>query len=238
MGYNPSKMTWFNPDIEYVFNVDIIEYDIRDAGFSIIKEYRLLPEYKIQELERMGKGIERHIAVGKLQGANKEFSKALSDKFAEVRGMFIDANDVVDSDIISVKKDAFFIIGTRKNLNFGCIEFAAKNRYTSYIRFAGADNAEIYYADSQVDIKQIGESGVNKHRLYMVEFISDMIRLIESKNPRAKRVLMNFIMKYKAGELDEEYYVKFDRLSREIDPLFNYQNIILPLVTIVRREVQ
>ena len=63
MGYNPSKSTWLNPNIEYLFNDDIIEYDIHDAGFSLIQQYQLLPPEKIKELERIPKGIQRHIQV-------------------------------------------------------------------------------------------------------------------------------------------------------------------------------
>ena len=51
MSYNPSKTTWFNPDIEYLFNNEIIEYDMKDAGFNIIKQFKLLPDIKIKELE-------------------------------------------------------------------------------------------------------------------------------------------------------------------------------------------
>lgn len=238
MGYDPSKTVYFNPDIEYIFNTELIEYDIRDAGFSIIKQYRLLPADKIIELEHLGKGMERHIAIGKLQGDDKILSKALSDKFAEVRSMFIKANNIDDNDIVSVKKDALFIIGPRDNLRFGMIEFAPKNRYSSYIRFTDAGGIEIYYSDDQLDIKQMGDSGVNKHRLYMVEFIKRVIDMIESKDPKVKRFMMKFVMDYKGRLLDDEYYVKFDRMSRDIDPLFNYQKIIIPLIQIVMREIE
>ena len=39
--YHPSKTTWLNPNIEYLFNEEIIEYDIHDAGFSIIQRVAL-----------------------------------------------------------------------------------------------------------------------------------------------------------------------------------------------------
>ena len=101
-GYNPSKSIWINPNIEYLFGNDIIEYDIRDAGFSIIKQYKLLPDEKIRELSMMQKGDERHIAIGKLQRDDKELSKRLLEKFTEVRTIFLSANNISDNDIISV----------------------------------------------------------------------------------------------------------------------------------------
>ena len=51
--YNPNRSNWFNPNIQYLFDEEIIEYDIRDAGFSLIRQYKLLSPDKIQELGAM-----------------------------------------------------------------------------------------------------------------------------------------------------------------------------------------
>ena len=32
------RTTYLNKDIDYLFNIDIREYDLKDAGFSIIKQ--------------------------------------------------------------------------------------------------------------------------------------------------------------------------------------------------------
>lgn len=237
MLYNPSKTTWLNPNIEYLFDNEIIEYDMSDAGFSLIRQFQLLPPEKITELERMGKGKERHIAVGKLQGQDREFSQKLLDKFAEMRSIFIGENGLTDDRIISVKKDAFFTIGKCNKFRFGSIVFAAKNSYTSYIRFPEATNLEIYYGPGKFDVKGIGEIAVNRHRLYTLEFVQEVIKLLESHNEKARRMVMDFIMKYKNHELDEEYYVRLDNASRDIDLLYNYQKIIIPLLQIIIKEL-
>lgn len=235
--YDPSKTTWLNPNIQYLFNDEIIEYDMRDAGFSLIKQYHLLPSEKISELEKMGKGVERHIAVGKLQRDDKEFSKRLLNKFAEVRTIFISANNIDDNNIISVKKDAIFTIGHCNRLKFGNVEFTAKNFYTSYMRFPEINNMEIYYSKNNMDIKGMGDHAINRHRLYMFEFIRSIIGMIENNNPRAKRMIVSFINEYKSQELDEEYYVEFNNMSKDINPIFNYKNIIIPLIDIILKEM-
>ena len=237
MGYDPYKQVWFNPSIEYIFDTVIYEYDIRDAGFSIIKEYDLLPHQKIIELELLGKGLERHITIGKLQGQNKEFSKNLSNKFAEIRAVFIGANQLTDDEIVSVKKDAIFTINACGVTDFGTIHFIEKNMYSSYIRFSNIGNVEIYYSNTSMDIKGLGESSTNRHRLYLLDFIKQIIVMIENKDPRVKRTMMEFVRKYKARELDDEYYLKFDRASKDIDLLFNYQNVIIPLIQIIQKEI-
>lgn len=237
MHYDPSKSIWKNPNIEYLFNDEIIEYDIRDAGFSLIKQHRLLPEKMIQDLEKLGKGDERHIAIGKIQRENKQLAIDLNNRFTEIRSIFINSNKLTDNDIISVKKDAIYTIGTCNRLNFGMIHFIPKNQYSSYIRFPEIQNLEIYYSSTHIDVKGMGDSAVNRHRLYMMEFFNTIIPLIESHNNKAKRFLIKFINDYKAHNLDDEYYVEFNNLSRELNPIFNYQNILLPMCQIVLKEI-
>lgn len=237
MGYDPQKTTWYNPSIEYLFNDEIIEYDMRDAGFTLVREFKLLPDDKIRELERMGKGLARHIEIGKLQRDNKEFSRALTDKFAETRHLFITCNNISDSNIVSVKKDAIFVIGTVPRTKFGLIEFAQKNTYSSYIRFSDVNNLEIYYNDIDIDIKGMSDDSKNKHRLWMLEFLQTVIPMIETKDVRIKRYMMRFLSQYKSFELDEEFYLEFNNLSSSINPLFNYQKIIIPIMQIISREI-
>ena len=237
--YDYKKSTWLNPNIEYLFNADIIEYDMKDGGFSLIKQFNLLPQEKIKELERIDKGIMRHIEVGKLQRENKEFSKALNDKFAEVRRIFIASNELTDNDIISVKKDAIFTTKTCKRVNFGKVHFADKNHYTSYIRFPNINNIEIYYGDNGIDVKGMGDIAVNTHRLYLIEFLKKTIDMIENKDPRVKRYICKFISDYKFNNLGSEtYYLEFNNKSRDFNALFNYKNLLIPIVQIVQREVQ
>lgn len=237
MGYNPSKSTWLNPDIEYLFNNEIIEYDIRDAGFSLIKQFKLLPDDKIRELTSLDKGFERHRAIGMLQRNNSELSKSLSDKFTEIRTIFLGANKLSDNNIISVKKDAIYTIGPCSKLKFGSIVFIAKNNYTSYIRFPNVNNIEIYYSSGTMDVKGIGDVSLNKHRLYMMEFLRHTISMLELKDIRIKRWITNFIGDYKSGDLDE-FYLEFNNLSKDINPIYNYQNIIVPMVQIILREME
>lgn len=237
MGYNPSKSTWLNPNIEYLFNDDIIEYDIHDAGFSLIQQYQLLPPEKIKELERIPKGIQRHIQVGVLQRDDKEFSKRLTDKFTEVRALFMMMNQLKDDSIISVKKDAIYTIGKVKRTTFGKVKFMEKNHYSSYIRFPDITNLELYYGENGIDVKGMGDAAVNRHRLYMLEFLRKSIKSIEEQDSSVKRKFMRFFNQYKFDELDEEFYIEFNNVSRDQNKLFNYANLLIPLLKIIMREV-
>ena len=237
MRYKSTMSTYLNPDIEYLFNVDLMEYDCQDAGFSIIKQFNLLDDSTIRQLEGMDK-MERHIQVGKLQGSDKEFSKRFMNKFAEVRNLFITMNDLTDNDIISVKRDAIFTTKECKRTNFGKVKFRIKNQYSSYLRFPENRNLEIYYADDKIDIKGMGDMAIDRHRIYLIEFIRTLINYIEEQNASAgHRFFMNFIKKYKSSELEEEYYIEFNNVSRKIDPMFNFKELLIPLAEIMMKEL-
>lgn len=235
--YDPNKQNWLNPNIEYIFNTEIIEYDMQDAGFSLVKQFKLLPDDKIRELASIPKGIERHVAIGKLQGADKVFSEALNAKFAEVRKIFLATNDIKDDDIISVKKDAIFTIGQRSRLRFGAVQFVPKNCYSSYIRLPSINDLEIYYSSDKTDFKGMGKPAVNRHRLYMISFIRKLISMLESHDQSAKRYIKRFIDDYKDHNLEDEFYIEFNNISRDTNKLYNYQHLLIPMVQIVMKEV-
>ena len=238
MGYQPTKTTWVNPNLEYVFGENIIEYDKKDAGFSLIKQFRLLPDSEIDRLERIPKGVNRHIAVGCLERDNKDFAQALTDKFCEARRVFIEINSIdTENSILAVKKDAIFVVDTVKRTKFGQVEFAMKNQYSSYIRFPANGNLELYYNNAGIDVKGMGDIAVNRHRIYTIEWLRGYFRLMENRDTNVKRYLMRYIKEYKANELEEEYYLEFNSKSLTMDRMFNFRNLLVPLVEIVNKEV-
>ena len=236
MVYTPDKSTWFNPNIEYLFNTEIIEYDMQSAGLSLIKKYQLLDADEIFKLNNLSKG-ELNVAVGKIQRDRPGFSHLLLEKFTLARGEFILDNKLTDDQIVSVKKDAIFTVGRCPITNFGMVTFIPKHTYSSYVRFTGNSNIEIYYSDTDLEIKGIGEIGLSRHRLYMVDFIRRIIKLLESRDPSTRRYLRTFIDSYRANELDDGYYLEFNNLSQSINPVFNFTNLIVPFIQIAVREI-
>lgn len=238
MLYDYKQTTWMNPNISYLFDDEIVEWDIKDAGFSLIKEFKLLPTEEINRLSKMEKGIGRHIEIGKMQKNDLEFSNRLLNAFADARKFFMQMNNITDDDIISVKKDAFFITKKPNRVNFGQIHFVAKNSYSSYLRFPNIHNIEIYYMpDGNMDFKQISDSCVDRHRLYTVEFLKGFIKRMENHDNSVKRYIMKYITEYKFLQMDEEYYLEFNNKSRDVNPLFNYREVLIPLLSVIIKEV-
>lgn len=201
-----------NENNPYLFNTDIFEYDMKDAGFSLIKEFKLLDKSIIDKLSTQDKET-RKVNIGKLQKDNKELVKNLGNAFKEARRLFFEANQLENNDIISIKKDAIFTCKLCKFQEFGkYINFRPKNSYTSYINLG--NRLEFYYNSNQLDIKGLSNENYEKHKDYLIKFISQFIKSVEIGNNIATiKMLKKFIDSYKWKELDIEYYRTFDNKS-------------------------
>ena len=245
------KELYVNDNIPYIFNTFIYEYDMKEAGFSIIKDYMLLDIDTINKLKAMSKH-DRAIKIGKLQRKDKTLSDGLKVGFVDCRQQFITSNNLEDNDIISIKKDALFVKKRCKNCEFlNNILFRVKNTYTSYIRL---EKVELYYSPERLDIKGISDDMVELHADGILEFIRKVFRTIETGTEiDVIRYIISFIDKYKAKKLPISYYREFNSRSLytridtddfyenyidDIDMLnirYNYDNIIIPILQIFVR---
>lgn len=245
------KSNYLNKDIDYLISNEIIEYDIRSAGFNISKYFKLLPQYKINYLEKLGKK-QRHIQLGLYQREDKEFKKILNEKFMETRKWFFENNDVGDEEILSVKKDALFVLKRCKNISLGNIEFIEKNVYTSYYYL---NNLEFYYNKNTIDVKGIDDELLKLHEDYMLNFLHEFFRLNEVNTRKMSiKLLKQFAKYYKSKRLDIGYYRELDKQSLfrlkerlfgeivgakytedidKVDMWYNYKNYVIPLISIL-----
>ena len=219
---------WKNPKIKFINNAEIIEYDMKNAGFSLIKKYKLLPENKIDELEKLGNRVnpidkkffkrKRDEEIGKLQRDNKAFSEALNYAFELARKDFITENKLTEDDIISIKKDAIFVITRGRKINGKIDEFVnfrKKNEYTSYFSLSDG-KIEIYINfDKVTDIKGISDDNVKLHENYFIKFITNVFYKLEAEEYNSVVIFIaNFIEKYKSRTLDISYYREFNPMSK------------------------
>ena len=52
-------LLWMNPNIQYVFGKNIVEYDMQSASLSVSRRFKLIPDDRLDILERMPKDIIR-----------------------------------------------------------------------------------------------------------------------------------------------------------------------------------
>ena len=251
------RSIWRNNEIDFIFGSKIVEYDMKSAGFNIIKYFKLVPDSTIKELEKLAKHT-RHIKIGLMQKKDREFSNRLSDAFKAVRRMFFEANNLNESNLLSIKKDAFFVIDTPcKHTKFGNIEFDTKNKYSSYVLF----NKLEFYIDTltnYVDIKGLGQGETLEeirelHDEHMLKFICTFARMEERRSPTIELYVTKFIRDYRNRNLPIGYYRELTTESAyrvysdevedyinikdtddiaNLDIRFNYMNYIVPLANI------
>ena len=206
------RTLWINKNIEFLFDTEIVEYDIHAAGPSICREFKLLPESLLDEIDKMDKKS-KNIKIGLIQRKDREFAKKLQNGFITARKWFIESNEISEDDIISIKKDAFFI--ARRNctkVDFGHIHFRSKNFYSSYFRL---NKLEFYVSTSKhiIDIKGLGqgkdlEEVINLHGDYMLSFMMKYCIFQELELPREdiSVKLAKFIRDYRNKELPIGFY--------------------------------
>lgn len=215
-------------------NSSIIEWDMKRAGLSIIKELSLLPQSEIDYYESLSKKTS-DIEIGKRQIHDKTFSKDLEQGFTDMMNLFLKENELDPYfDILSIKKDACFVINRDiKYSQFGShIQFVPKNKYHAYAYLKPflkkRSGYEFYFSrDQSVDVKGLSGIKENRERLLslhkdgILNFLSYTIDLAEKTGMAPKEMngfLHSFVEMYKKKELDFDYYREFNSESK-----FKYQ---------------
>ena len=224
------KPRWTDP-ID-LFIGDIVEYDMRDGGYSIIRQEKLLPEKEIQRIGNIPKGLERDSAVGKLRYSKdptiKEVPKKLEQMFTKYRLIFGEANELSADDIFSVKRDAVFLKRYVPQTEFGeYIKFAEKHTYDVYF-LLGQDELitnfssrhktyEIYYNTYSDDIavKGIKNEKINEyHQDCILAAIKRYLRYLCTFDYEVTtKFVVKLIDDYKFFRLPIGYYREFNDTS-------------------------
>lgn len=224
-----TKSRWTKP--VDLFIGEIIEYDMKDGGLSIIKEENLLPPSEIKRLEDIPKGLERNVAVGKLKysknPAIRDTGKKLEQLFTKYRIMLGDVNDIELNEIFSIKRDAVFLTRYINQTEFGnYINFRQKNKYDIYF-LLGKDELitnyetrhktyEVYYDTftDNISFKGIRDDVVRYHMDGMVKVIKKYLRYISKFDyVGATKYIVKVIDDYKSHRLPIECYREFTEES-------------------------
>ena len=235
-----------NRDYPFIYNNEIIEWDIKSANTSLMSYYNLQPEKVIQKLASMAKS-QREIAVGKLMRKDKEFSRNLEESFNKIIQEFMDTNELSWDDIVSVKKDAVFVKNHKiAHSEFGAVHFIPKNQYKHVLLLP---KYEIYISDSVTDVKGIPNEKLSLHEDGMLDFIRTTMDSA-SEMSHLQSFFKEYVTAYKRKELEFDAYREFNsdsffRIGGEfpmmtdamieddmefLDISYNYINVIIPTI--------
>lgn len=227
----------------YRFNKVLIEYDMKEAGLSITKALKLLPEKEIKKIEALDKAS-RTRRIGLIQRDNPTYKKELQEGFVYYRKRFFEENNLQFEEIHSIKKDAIFTTRYCDICNFDhYITFRPKHKYTSYIFLKRT--GEIYYAPNDYAIKGMQNDNIKLHDGGMNDIIKNLCNKMETRgNIPAINYMRTIIDSYKSGELPLSCYRRFDKQSTfdkfdpeldqiisvdEVDISYNLFNVLIPL---------
>ncbi len=236
------KQNYTNKDIDYVRNTHIVEYDMKSAGLTVLKNEGLIDDVKYDELLKLDK-LSRNRKIGLMCKYDSKIKKIINEKIPDIMSKFISVNEIPAGNIISIKKDAVFVIKCDiQHMNVEGYEFVAKNIYTSFVRLNRAE----FYVSSEKNI--VETKGLPHTDLQFIKDISSFLLMSEKLDDILMlRVLREYRSKYINLELPfESYrniltntfildeYTSFDNVDAEdlwdIDTSFNYMFYFIPLV--------
>ena len=99
----------YKTPVKALFNHRIVEYDMKSANTSIAREFGLLPEKRIKELENLPKK-DREIAVGLILRDTPGYSEKQKLGFISARKLFFTQNEILDEEVVAIKRDAIFVM--------------------------------------------------------------------------------------------------------------------------------
>ena len=189
----------------------------------------------------------RTVKEGKLQKENKELAKKIVDGLSNVRLAFGVINNISDDRVLSIKKDAVFLINTlvtKPSIN-DVFVFREKGKYTSYINL---NNKEFYLGvDDTLDVKGLSADVKEKQKDY---FLNDIRKILKSGERLSQDQLYLMIKTYRSKYLNRQLNIEtyrdlstgrfhvgkyeLDAVSQDmindIDISQNYLNYIVPLI--------
>ena len=197
-----------------IINTDIKCYDIKQANINILYDCNIIDINLYNHLKSIRK-IDREIYVGNLLKKDKSLSKILSMGFLEARRLLFESNNIEDSSVLAIKKDAVYVIEKPLTYTkFNSIDFILSEEYTSFYRLEGL---ELYYNGKTdvLNVKGIGDETIERyHKNSFVLLLKAIFRIAEQQNLEyVLMIVQNFINMYLNYEMDIECYREFNRNS-------------------------
>lgn len=207
------KKSLYTIKSEFVIN-DIYEYDIAKANISILLNRGIisLEEYKYySELDRKS----RQVKIGLLQKDNPDLIKILNDGFEQARKELCISNQLIDDEIISIRKDSLFVTRLLNITNFNNIHFLLKHHYALMVKI---DELEIYFGDFNndynIDIKGINDDKIPLHYNGYLTMLCEVLFLLQSKQfEQAIQYINKFMYNYSNLNLPLDFYREFNSKS-------------------------
>lgn len=208
---------------DYVFNKNIIEYDITKANISILREYDKIDEavyYKLYQAPRAER--QRWIGIAILRDAS--IQDTLSVGFREARKKLMEYLELEDHNVLHVNKDAVFVVFPKyrkidNSIPVGIYTtFTCRGVYDSYYLIDPMRGVHGYYGrkldNDVVKIRGIGEEALQLHDGYFMTTVNDIMRVAVNNDLQvANEFVRAEFARYNDRKVDYHCYRRFDAQS-------------------------
>lgn len=200
----------------------IIEYDMKAANISVLKNSNLLTDDQYTFLANLPKAI-REKEVGLMERKDPSIYTSIAAGIKEAKLEFAGFNKLIPEQILRVANDAVYInsVTDLKFTKFGdYIEFRPKNEYNVFCKLGTVVVLCRFDPDGNIhiDIKGIGKNDVY-HKDFMIYTIMSTITLIERAGVKdAIDYLYEICEAYLRLDLPVGYYREFNS-----DSLFRFK---------------
>lgn len=201
-------------DMRYVSG-KIVEYDIKKANISVLRDKEIISEADYIMLSSMPKEM-REREIGLMELRNPSLYNKISDGIKDAKSSLVSFNGIDDNQILRVANDAVFVNSPveLKYTKFGnYIEFVPKGKYNSFMNINKIIVLVQLLQDGNIhaDVKGLGANS-ELHKNFMIYSIVSAIVLLERSGVEdAIGYVSELCEKYLRKELPIEYY-------REMNP--------------------
>ena len=207
----------YKTQYKYFINTFIREYDLSKANINALLYTKRISVEDHKTYLAMDRN-ERETKIG--LWIKKDNAYRILKSPCRLQLFF--ANNIEDSEVVSVKNDAMFIAG--RNLAstiFPPFEFKVKNVYTVYLQAA---DLEIYYGDivdpvsgivnTNIDVKGIGDDMLILHQDGMLDLICNLCYKLQREDIKdTMKWMANMYEAFITRSLPKQYYRNFDSFS-------------------------
>lgn len=195
----------------------IVEYDIKSANISILRQYNKISNEYYVFLSRLPK-IEREKEIGIRIRNDSDLYETIKNGIAQAKYQFLKENNINLNQVVRVANDAVFINSTKdlKYTKFGLIEFKQKSINSIFCVLDRALHLLFNSFNDQLNIDIIGiRPEYRSLHSHFITFIGNLFYFLEKGYTEDALIfLQEFYIQYVRKELPIEYYRELNHMSK------------------------
>lgn len=226
--------TNYTQDLSLLKSCNIYEYDISKANINMLYYYGKLTKEQYEVYKIMDNQM-RKISIGLMERENRELIKIKADGIRHFKKLFFEEHNLQDSEILTIKNDAIFVMRKLYDTKFDNVEFTLRNKYTLFCRVFRHQFFYSYDPVNQKDflhIKGMKNEQYELHEKYMIDFIKYLFKTFQTDTIEETLTMLRiFYENYINRRHEPGYYRELDSGTFRLVKLSETLNYSASIVT-------